>query len=70
MGTFEPSAFLMKLDRVSTIPNNLGEVTISALIKVVIKALPQRSYDLENIELRHNHILGIRVLTKFMQLSI
>ena len=65
LGIFEPSKFLRKLSQVKHVPNDITPFTIQALVKVLIKAIPMQNYDSEDMELRHNHVLGIKLLTRF-----
>ena len=51
------------------IPESVTELTLQALIKVLIKSLPANNYDPENMELRSNHILGVKILTMFAQMD-
>ena len=66
---FDPTKFLLKLSDMKEIPDSMSQVTIDTLVKVIIKSLPMPNYDADNLEMRHNHLSGIKLLTKLQDMD-
>ena len=59
LNRFEPTKFLLKLREFPRIPDYLQEEELNRIARLIIKAIPVRNYDSNNLQLRYNHMLAL-----------
>ena len=66
---FDIPAFLNRLNRVKYIPKEMSDEAIHIMMQVLFKCVPMKGYDINDLELRHNHLMSITLLTRLQQVS-
>ena len=61
---FDITSFVNRLGRVRHIPKDLSDDAIEIMLKVLFKCIPMRGYDPNDLELRYNHLMAIKLLTR------
>ena len=62
---FEPTKFLYRLSKVTHFSESWERSSFNRLYKIILKAIPLRNYDHDDIFLRYNHVTGLRLITMF-----
>ena len=69
LNCFNKTPFVHRLSKVKKIPEDLTDDAIQIMINVLFKCIPKKGYDADDMELRYQHLMAIRLLTNIQNLS-